>query len=319
MEKLSIPPGSIVFAPMEGITTEPYRQVIEKLYPEWDYLCCDFLRIPAVGQYPVKFLRKHIGENVLNSPVHRKTIYQVLCSENSLIQQTIQDLNSIDIPWLDLNLGCPSKTVVKRKGGSFLLSTPEILKKIIYELRDNFSGFFSVKIRLGFEDDKLFIDNLKMFEDLGVDAVTIHGRTRAQLYKGKASWEHIEKAVRVLNIPVLANGDIWNADDIKNCFEFTGCHAVMVARGALKKPWMAKEYKNKISYDLSETKNQIKDYFKNLHLYYLSKGLNDTKILKKFKELSRYIFDDFPNSHEIKRKIYLSHQLNQCTDSIFML
>src|SRR5690606_35962472 len=200
-------PGRVIFAPMEGITCDTYRGVIEDLYPEWDILSSDFLRVPSAGRYPQKHLLKHFGHQTYNSHLKQKTIFQILASPTSYITEITEDLEKLDIPWLDLNLGCPSKTVVKNQGGSFLLSKPKELRKIIRTIRKSFKKTFTVKIRVGFTDDHFFEDNLKLFEEEGVEAITIHGRTREQLYKGKANWGYLKKAVETVSIPIIGNGD----------------------------------------------------------------------------------------------------------------
>jgi tRNA-dihydrouridine synthase len=100
-------------------------------------------------------------------------------------------------------------------------------------------------MRIGYKDDNTFLDCIKLFEDEGVQAITIHARTRDQLYKGIADWSYIKQAVQATSLPIIGNGDIWTISDVKNIFEMTGCHSIMLGRGALKTPWMAKILKNK--------------------------------------------------------------------------
>ena len=108
------------------------------------------------------------------------------------------------------------------------------------------------------KDDKTFIDCIKLFEDEGVEAITIHGRTRDQLYKGLANWSYIEQAVKTTSLPIIGNGDLWTTSDIKNIFEQTGCHSVMLGRGALKTPWMSKilKIKDREIYKKGKLKNK---------------------------------------------------------------
>lgn len=308
--------GKIFFAPMEGITDDTYRNVIEKLYPEWDYLACDFLRVPTVGRFPSKHLLKHYGQHTYSSDLRKKTIYQILTSSNANTEVTVQDLNELNIPWLDINLGCPSNTVVKNKGGSYLLKEPKTLIKIISLIRKNFKNTFTAKIRIGFENDSLFEENLRILEGEGVEAITIHGRTREQLYKGRANWAYIKKAVEISNIPIIANGDIWDTQDIKECFKYTGCHSVMIARGALKTPWLAWLYKEGITLSKKETLEKIREYFDTLHLALMAKEQSAPNILKSFKGLSRYLFDDFEQVQQIKSQLLRSHELSQFFERI---
>ena len=105
---------SLFFAPMEGVTDECYRSVINHLFPEWDYISTDFLRIPTVGIYPDKHIIKHYGEMTFNSPEQKnKTLYQILTSESAFTKEHIERIQALGFDWLDINLGCPSKTVCK--------------------------------------------------------------------------------------------------------------------------------------------------------------------------------------------------------------
>lgn len=314
---LSLKKHSLMFAPMEGITDIYYREVIHQLYPEWDTMSTDFLRVSSVANYPEKFLIKHFGKSAYeDTSVKNKTIYQILTSENALTANICHQLNQIDIPWLDINLGCPSKTVVKRKGGSFILSDSKLLLKILTDIRKNFSKTLTAKIRIGFNDDKLFFENLKVIEDLGFDGIVIHARTREQLYKGKANWEYIKKAVEFSKLPIIGNGDIWKLDDIKKITEFTSCHSVMIARGALKSPWLAKYwYQNKeISKD--DIIKEIKNYFNSLLSHFQFNNFEEYKILKRFKGLSRYIFEDLEQKDILKSNALRSMNIKQFMDVI---
>ncbi len=286
--------NSLILAPMEGITDRYYRELIHLQYPDWDIMACDFLRIPSTGIYPEKHVLKHFGKEHYENPILRnKTIFQVLASDKSYSEQTLIQLKDLGFQWVDLNLGCPSKTVCKRFGGSYLLSDPKTLEQMIKQFRENFPHFFSVKMRVGFHDDKNFETCLKIFEAQGVDSITIHGRTREQLYKGRANWDYIKKAVKLVKTPIIGNGDIWNIDDIEKIFDHTNCHAVMIARGALKNPWLAKSYKEKRTLGLEQLSHLQSEFFLN-YKKILIKSIDENRILRRFKSLARYMFEDNP-------------------------
>lgn len=305
-----IKPRSLFLAPMEGITDMLYRKVIHQHFDSWDYVACDFLRVPSQGVYPAKHIIKHYGLQAYEDErLRNKTLYQILTSENAFTKEVASNIHELGIPWLDLNLGCPSKTVVKRRGGSFLLSEPRVLANILKEIRESFHGRFSVKIRIGFEDDKLFESNLKVIQDAGVELVTIHGRTREQLYKGVANWDYIKKAVNILDIPVVGNGDIWTLDDINRIFDYTNCHSVMIARGAMKAPWLANLYKNEL-YSNYSTAQLIKLFINSYYKELSDSGMHEHSILRRFKALTRYMYDDLKNNESIKSSLLRSSNLN---------
>ncbi|MCT4641362.1 MAG: tRNA-dihydrouridine synthase family protein [Bacteriovoracaceae bacterium] len=306
---------SLLFAPMEGVTDSYYRKTVQDLFKKWDFIATDFLRIPSVGLFPQKQFLHHIGTDIYNTSYMDKTIFQILASERSLLEEHLLLLKQLEINWLDLNLGCPSKTVCKNKGGSYLLSDLKILKKILKTIRSSHKSTFTAKIRVGFEDDSMFEDILKLIEDEGVDAITIHARTRAQLYKGIANWDYVKQAVKISNIPIIGNGDIWTTKDIDNYFDYTQAHSVMIARGALKTPWLADLYYNNEEDTIELRIDHMKKYYSSLYekMQLIHK---DEKIrIKRLKAVSRYIFDPIEQIKPgTKRSFLLCQNYEQMQD-----
>jgi len=313
--KLPFAKGSLIFAPMEGITDAFYREIIHKNYPEWDALCCDFLRVPNAGNYPLKYFNNHIGKYFEDKMSH--LMFQILTSPTAFTEEVVNTLTDLKIPWLDLNIGCPSGTVVRKKGGSYWLSIPQDLKKLLELIRKKFPGFFSVKMRIGLNNTDFYEELLKIIEGEGADAITVHGRTRLDLYKAKAKWEFIGEAVQKTKLPIIGNGDLWSVKDIKNMFAMTGCHSVMVARGALKAPWIARQFKKNLNHqnetivNQKELKEDIAHYLKLIIHGIQANSNNEFKLITKIKELSRYLFEDLEDGTEIKRSIYLSQNWNE--------
>ena len=312
---MSVPisPNSLMFAPMEGITDEYYRQTILDLYPEWDTVSCDFLRVPSTNPYPKQHVLKHYGKTIYqNTNAREKTIYQILTSPGAYTKDTVEMIASLGIKWLDLNLGCPSKTVCKNQGGSFLLSDLALLRQIVREIRKHYPYFFSCKIRVGYRDDENFIPILKLLEEEGVDLIKVHARTRDELYKGVAKWEYVKKAVDAVKVPIIGNGDIWTVEDIHKYFDYTGCYGVMLARSALKTPWLAKLYKMNQRDSIDLRKEEIKKYYSRFYEEILKQEkLVEASRIKRLKSISRYIFDDLEDGDKIKRSFLLSKSFDE--------
>ena len=292
---------------MEGITDIHYRETILDLYPEWDFVSTDFLRAPTVGAYPEKHILKHYGKTSYSDPEKkRKTIYQILTTEDAMTEDTVVKIRDLGFTYLDLNLGCPSKTVCKHRGGSFLLSELDALKGVIRKIRSNFPHTFTAKIRVGYKDDTLFKDILRLLEEEGVDAIVIHARTREEMYKGVAKWDYVKTAVETVNVPVVGNGDIWTVDDIHRYFDYTKCHSVMIARGALKTPWLARLYKEN-QQDSEELRvAEIHRYFKSYFERVDKLDMEELKKIRRLKAISRYIFDDLSEGAAKKKAFLLS-------------
>lgn len=269
--------------------------------------------------FKTKHFIEHIGHDVYNSQHMNNTIFQILASERSLTQEHMPLINSLNIDWLDLNLGCPSKTVCKNKGGSYLLSDLKILKNVISTIRENFTGHFTAKIRVGYEDDSMFESVLKLLEDEGVEAITIHARTRNELYKGVANWDYVKQAVKVTTVPIIGNGDIWTCEDIERYYDYTDAHSVMIARGALKTPWLAKLYKNGKSDQLEERSLFLKTYFDKLYNKTYSIYSDEKVRIKRLKAVSRYIFEPYPEDLGIKRAFLLSKTYEEMKENLIRI
>jgi nifR3 family TIM-barrel protein len=327
MRKLPFKERSLLFAPMEGVTDEPYRIAIERAFPEWDYLCTDFLRVPTVGLCSKERMISHYGNKVLlNSELRSKTGFQILTSYRAQTEDTVKKLNEIDeINHLDLNLGCPSKKVNAHKGGAYLLSEMKELREIIQTIRKNYKKTFTVKIRIGYKDTDQFYDSLKLFEDEGVEAITIHGRTRDELYRGVANWDYIKKATNSVSIPIIGNGDVWTLNDVDRMFDYCECDSIMLGRGALKTPWLAtlyEQYKDRLDEVddellLEERKKYLQNYFDELEREYKKVQSKPVNVLNRFKSFSRYLFDDFEDGDAMRSRFQRATSLDQFKDLLY--
>lgn len=301
-----------MFAPMEGITDPTYREVVGSLYPEWDTYTCDFLRVPNPNPYPLKHVAKHFGENIPTA-IRQKSIYQILTSPEAYTKETVEQIRSLNFHWLDLNLGCPSKTVCKHQGGSFLLSQLDKLERIVTVIRENFPGTFTCKIRVGYKDDQNFENIIHLLEHCGVDAIIIHARTRDELYKGVANWDYIRKATKIASVPIVGNGDIWSKADIERYYDHTNCHSIMLARPALKTPWIARIIKQDLEDTPELRKSETIRYFKAFYQQTLQQNIDESSRIKRLKSVSRYIFDDLPDGAQVKRRFLLSKTFEEQT------
>ena len=140
---------------------------------------------------------------------------------------------------VDLNIGCPARKIVKVRGGSALLREPEVVREILHEMRAALSIPLTIKIRAGWEQygPEAFLIT-EIAEGEGVDAITIHARTRAQGFKGQADWSIIAELKRRTRLPVIGNGDIRSGADGVRMMRETGCDGVMVGRGIIGNPWL---------------------------------------------------------------------------------
>ena len=168
---------------------------------------------------------------------------QIFGHEVSVMAEAAQmalELSGADI--LDINMGCPVGKVIKSGDGSALMKTPELARDIIEAVCRAASKPVTVKFRKGWDGGSVnAVEFAKLCEEAGASAIAVHGRTRVQMYSGRADWDIIRDVKRAVSIPVIANGDIFTAEDAAHILRYTGCELAMAGRGTFGNPWLFKQ------------------------------------------------------------------------------
>lgn len=172
-------------------------------------------------------------------------IVQLFGSEPAIIADAAIKVNDIlgeKLRGIDINMGCPAPKIVKNGEGCALMLDLKKSESIIKNVRDAYDGLLSVKFRKGFDSNHInAVVFAKMAQNAGCDFITVHGRTREQYYGGRSDWQIIKEVKNSVEIPVVANGDIFSAGDAVKIREFTGCRSIMIGRGAQGNPFIFKE------------------------------------------------------------------------------
>lgn len=235
----------IMLAPMEGVIDHHMRQALTSV-GGYDSCVTEFLRITDI-RLPARVFKRmspeleQQGHTSLGVPV----ILQLLGGDPEAMAANAQRAVQLGSPAIDINFGCPSRFVNRKMGGSVLLREPERVYAIVSAVRKAVDANIAVtaKMRLGYEDDMLALDNALAIESAGAAALTVHARTKAEGYKPPARWEALAPLREALSIPIIANGDIRNLDDYRRCVEASGCVDVMLGRGAINDPSLARQIK----------------------------------------------------------------------------
>ncbi len=205
---------------------------------------------------------------------------------------------------IDINMGCPVYKITSNFNGCALMKDPDLAKKIIKEIKQAIGETpLSVKIRLGWSDPDEFKKFIPVIEKAGADLITLHGRTKSQGYGGKSDWDRIAEAKKIASIPILANGDIHEPEQVAEALKITSADGVMIARGALGNPWFFSLVDNPRKISLTERKKIVLAHAK-LHLeHYGERGMVTFR-----KHLSWYfktnkIGEVLPNIKEWRAKI----------------
>lgn len=279
-------PHRLLMAPMCGITHMAYRGILKKFGAGLVYT--QMVSSKALEMGDQKSLQL-LQFNEIERPIG----FQIFGNDAHVLAQAAKICEDLGADLLDLNMGCPAKKIVEGGGGAALLKNLNLSAVIFEKIRAAIRIPFTIKVRAGWDHycgDSLAI--AKLAEQSGVDAITLHARTKAEGYGGQADWDLVSRLKSEIKIPVIGNGDIVHFSQVNQMLTYTGCDAVMVGRAAVNSPWFFKSYLEEKEYE--PTSSEIKtlmleqyeaffDYFGQVsgikqmrkHLCAQSKGLKD--------------------------------------------
>jgi tRNA-dihydrouridine synthase C len=237
---------NILLAPMEGVIDHHMREL---LTAQGGYHRCvtEFVRVTD-QLLPGRVFRRLCPELANGGRTRAGTpvVVQILGGIPEVMAANAQRVAAMGAPGIDINFGCPSKFVNRKAGGAVLLKEPQRIHDIVRAVRNAVVADIPVtaKIRLGYDNTDLALDNAYAVQDAGADYITVHARTKADGYKPPARWEWLARINEALTIPVIANGDINSVEDYQRCREISGCEHVMIGRGAIATPNLAHQIKS---------------------------------------------------------------------------
>jgi len=255
-------------APLAGYTDLPFRSVVKKFG-------CDLTFSEMINVNAIAYNNEKTKKMMKKSPFEVPYFIQIAANNTQNAIKAVEIINEIEwIDGIDINLGCPVKKARRSGFGGVLLKdeNKEKLKEIVKAIIKTSKKQVSAKMRLGYEKI-VAVDRAKMLEDLGVSFLTLHGRLVKQMYKGKANYEEIKKVVKSINIPVIANGDITDFQKAKYVLEYTGASGVAIGRGAVGKPWIFLEMKQKGKITVEQKKKVIIEHLKEMFNFYGEYGV----------------------------------------------
>ncbi len=243
----------VMLAPMDGITDFHVRQLLTAI-GGFDLAFTEFLRVTNSVFHPRVFYHNcpeinpaintkdgNLSNTLSGTPVH----IQLLGSHAGYMAENAVKAVELGVKGIDINFGCPAKTVNGSGGGAILLKDPENLTTIIATIRKSLpeNTPLSAKIRLGYEDSSLLLENALAIQEAGADFLTIHARTKIDGYRPPAKWHEVIELYKKINIPIILNGEIWDVEDYYRCHQLSQCKDIMLGRGAFARPDLAKHIK----------------------------------------------------------------------------
>lgn len=293
--------NNVVLAPMAGICNSAYRTIIKDMG-------CGLIYAEMVSDKAITYGSKKTIDMLYMTDYERPIAQQIFGSDKDsfvLSAKYIYENMKPDI--IDINMGCPvPKVAVRAQAGSALLKSPDKVKEIVEAVVKAVPVPVTVKIRSGWDDKSInAVEIAKIAEKAGAAAITVHPRTRAQGYSGKANWDIIKQVKEAVSIPVIGNGDIKSCYDAKNMIDETGCDAVMIGRGVLGNPWLIKECINYIEKGIEPEKISVEskiDMIKH-HIDLLRKTKCDKLALLEIRSHATWYLKGINNSSGLRSQI----------------
>lgn len=231
----------IYLAPMEGVVDHHLRRLYARI-GGIDSCVTEFIRVTQT-RLPEKVFRRYCPELLTPLPVPVRI--QLLGSEPASLAWNARRAALMGAVGIDLNFGCPAKTVNQNRGGACLLDEPDLLYDIVHQVRQAVPAQVPVtaKIRLGYGARAHYVENAQALAAAGAAELVVHGRSKVDGYRPPAYWDCIGEIRAALTIPVIANGEIWTPEDYRRCRAESGCEHVMLGRGLLSRPDLARAIK----------------------------------------------------------------------------
>lgn len=293
--------GKIVVAPMAGISNMTFRRICKSMGAS--LVVAEMVSDKAItygNEKTFELLRMNDDERPISQQIFGSDVKSFVEAAKIVEEKMNPDI-------IDINMGCPvPKVAVKNQAGSALLKNPEKVGEIIKAVVGAVNVPVTVKIRSGWDQSSInAVEIAKIAEANGASAITVHARTRAQWYAGKADWNIIKEVVNAVDIPVIGNGDVVSCYDAKKMLDETGCNAVMIGRGLLGNPWLIKEC---VEYLESGKLPEVIDYNEKIDMmeYHLNKLCEDKTEKQAVLEIRNHLLNylkGLPENKEVKNQV----------------
>ena len=306
---LTLIQSRVSLAPMAGITDYVLRSLVRK-YSKNSLLTTEMIS----SEYLAQTLNGRSGTEILKRDENHSPIsYQISGHKPHLMRQAAEFLNNY-ADMIDINMGCPVKKVVGGQDGCALMRNPELASDLVKAVKDGTDKPVSVKFRLGYTADEMnYVEFGQKMQEAGAEFITIHGRTRSQMYSGKADWAKIRKLKENVDVPVFANGDITSIEKAIECLELSGADGVAIGRGALGDPTLIGRIEHYLHTGEKLSVPPLNERIEMLkwHLDEEIKLRGENVAIKFMRKFYPYYLSGFENAKVLRSKLVLEEDYNK--------
>jgi len=289
----------LFLAPMAGVTDRDFRLIVRRIGGV-GLVAMEFLNSRLLAEeHRETWAKTHFAEE------ERPLAIQVYGSDAAIIAEAARIVEQLGADVVDVNMGCPANKVLKGCAGAALMGDPALARDVVSQVCRAVSIPVTVKFRLGLDERRRnHLELGRICEGEGAAAVTMHGRTAKQLFRGAADWSEIARLKEALSIPVIGNGDVTTADDAVRMFAETGCDGVMIGRGATRNPWIFRQVAARLSGGelpeptLADRRRLIFDHFRTV-----VEREEPTHALHKLRAFTNRYSRGIPRGVELRRRI----------------
>jgi len=306
--------SSVIQSPLAGVTDKIFRKFIRRWAPE-SLLFTEMINATGLNLgYGVEKMTQISKEE---GPIG----IQLFDNRPNAVADAAKESEAFGAYIIDINMGCPVKKIAKKGGGSALLKDHSLAVEIVRRISESVKIPVSVKTRIGWSDkDKNIKEFLFRLQDAGANMFTIHGRTRKQGFNGKADWKFIRELKEELEIPVIANGDIYNVKDAIECLRITKADGIMIGRGVLGAPWIIGEIDSALKgyedFKSPTTEEKLHLMIEHIDELIFEKGEHGLLLARKH---IGWTCKDFDGAQNLKKNLFKAKSPEEAKDEILLM